>query len=103
MSIARFSDPGSDNADQPSLPDIGHDAAPPLLEDCDALLGGAAIMEFRNKLLGSKTSLSATLKQLKLGHIPAQRTPSGWLASKTGLRCHYARGLGLAPRIANGQ
>jgi hypothetical protein len=68
----------------------------PELEDGDVLLGGVAIRDFRNKLLGTNTSLSATFKQLVLKQIPAQKTPSGWIASKRGLRRHYARGLGLA-------
>jgi hypothetical protein len=67
----------------------------PELEPGDALLGGAAIQKFRNELLGTDTSLSATFKQLIKGQIPAQKTPSGWLGSKKGLRRHFARGTGL--------
>jgi hypothetical protein len=80
----------------PGYSEIGHSYPPAELEDGDALLGGAAIQQFRNRLLGTKTSLSATFKQLERGQIPAQRIPGGWLASKRGLRRHYARGTGLA-------
>jgi hypothetical protein len=69
--------------------------APPELEDNDALVGGKAIREFRNALLGTTTSLSAVFKQLGKGQIPAQKTPSGYVGSKRGLRRHYARGVGL--------
>ena len=69
---------------------------PPELEDGDALLGGKAIREFRNRLLGTDTSLSAVFKQLSKGQIPAQKTPSGYVASRRGLRQFYARGTGLA-------
>lgn len=70
--------------------------APPELEIGDALLGGKAIWKFRNELLGTDTSLSATFKQLIKGQIPANKTPSGYVGSKRGLRQFYARGTGLA-------
>jgi hypothetical protein len=74
----------------------GADYPPAELEDGDALVGGAAIQQFRNQLLGVDTSLSATFKQLALKQMPAQKTASGWIASKRGLRQFYARGTGLA-------
>ena len=80
---------------QPSFTAAGP-GYPAELEDGDALVGGVKIREFRNKLLGVDTSLSATFKQLKLRQIPAQKTASGWVASKRGLRRHYARNTGLA-------
>jgi len=78
-----------------SQPAIGPDP-PAELEDGDAIVGGVAIRQFRNQLLGIDTSLSATFKQLNRGQIPAQKTASGWIASKRGLRRFYARGTGLA-------
>jgi hypothetical protein len=68
---------------------------PPELEDGDALPNGKAIWKFRNRLLGTNTSYSATMKQLRKKQIPANRTPSGYVGSKRGLRQHYARGTGL--------
>jgi hypothetical protein len=76
---------------EPGFPELG---------DNDALVGGAAIQQFRNRLLGVKTSLSATFKQLAAGAIPAQKSPSGYISSKRGLRQHYARGTGLMPVVS---
>jgi hypothetical protein len=84
---------------QPSFTATGP-GYPPELEDGDALVGGIAIQQFRNQLLGIDTSLSATFKQLANGQIPAKRTASGYIASRRGLRQHYARGTGLMPVVA---
>jgi hypothetical protein len=75
---------------------------PAEIQPGDALVGGKAIWEYRNALLGTDTSLSATFKQLANGDIPAKKTPSGYIASKRALRQHYAAGTGLSdpnPRI----
>ena len=72
-------------------------AAPAELKPRDALVGGRAIWKFRNQLLGTDTSLSATFKQLAGKAIPAKKRPSSYIGSKRALRQHYADGTGLRP------
>jgi hypothetical protein len=66
------------------------------LADGDALVGAPAIREFRNRLLGVNTSITAIYKQLKAGQIPANKVAGQYIASQRGLRRFYARGTGLA-------
>jgi hypothetical protein len=84
------------------LAGIGHHRGSPRpFEDDDRpLVGGRAIQEFHNRLLGVDLSLSAIFKQLVNGSIPANKTAGTWISSERKLRQHYARTTNGADRAA---